>query len=147
MDEIWTVGYGGVQPTAFVPFLQKEGVRALIDVRLRPDRASMGSYVRARDPGRGIQALLAPAGIEYVHLTELGNLFVDDASRWQSRYAALLDRAGEVVLERTLELLPSLPRPFALMCSEKDPAQCHRTPLAGWLARRHGWTVRHLVAS
>jgi hypothetical protein len=52
---VFTVGYGGRKPDELVDLLRDNGVRALVDVRVRPDRASMGVWVKAKDPGKGIE--------------------------------------------------------------------------------------------
>lgn len=147
MPELMTIGYGGRKPADLVAALVAAGVRTVVDVRLRPDRASLGSFARARDPARGIEGLLGAAGVGYAHYTELGNLFLDDETGWPERYRRLLELAGEVVLERLVRDAGALPGPLALLCAERRVAECHRGPLAGWLAPLlpgGPWTVRHL---
>ena len=63
--KIYTIGYGGQVPREFTEALSARGIKAIVDVRLRPDRASMGAFVKAKAPAKGIQGLLAAAGIEY----------------------------------------------------------------------------------
>jgi uncharacterized protein DUF488 len=123
--KFFTVGYGGHEPQKFVELLKRHGVISLCDVRLRPDRASMGSYQLARTPEKGIQRLLGEQGIRYVHLQELGNIFVglDD---WRGRYSRLLQMAGALLVERLI----GLHSPICLMCAEKDVAECHRLQIA-----------------
>jgi uncharacterized protein (DUF488 family) len=137
---VYTIGYGGRAPGQFVGLLAAAGVRTVVDVRLRPDRASMGAYVLAKAPDRGIERMLADAGIGYRSLVELGNVFLgrDD---WPPLYAQLIDRAGELLTAR----LEEVPGPYCLMCAEKRPEECHRTTIAAYLARTRGVDVVHLA--
>ena len=137
----FTIGYGGRAPGDLLRILIDEGVQLIVDVRQDPSRAAMGSYVRARDPARGIVGLLRSAGIDYVWLGEaLGNPWRDEHAfpDWRQRYADLL------AYEPTrLAGLRDLATPFALLCAEKDPARCHRTQIADALSA-DGFTIRDL---
>jgi len=134
----YTIGYGGRQPQDFLALLQRHGIKTVVDVRLRPDRASLGIYTQARSPEKGIQGLLLKAGIDYVSLVELGNLFRGDA-QWRERYRRLMARAGDILLER----LSDIAGPFCLLCAERHPPECHRQVIAEYLIQQE-WEVEHL---
>lgn len=136
--KFFTIGYGGRKPQEFLSSLQHHGIQTIVDVRLRPDRASMGIYTQAKSPEKGIQGLLRQAGIDYLSLTELGNLFRDD-EHWRERYRLLLERAGDLLTERLLSVAP----PFCLMCAEQRVNDCHRRDIAEYLVKR-GWEVEHI---
>jgi uncharacterized protein (DUF488 family) len=136
---LFTIGYGGRKPSDFVDCLLAAGVRTVVDVRLRPNNAAMGAYVKAKSAETGIEHLLARAGIGYRSLIELGNVFFD-CPDWQLKYAELLERAGDLLVGR----LAGLPQPMCLLCAEKNPAECHRTQIAESLARRR-FEVKHLL--
>jgi uncharacterized protein (DUF488 family) len=138
---VFTAGYGNRSPDAVLDLLAAAGVRRVVDVRLRPDKARLAAFAlasAASDPAKGIRALLARRGIEHVSLLELGNLFLD-LDDWQTPYRALVERAGPILFERLL----AIPGDFALFCAEVDPAACHRGILAEHLART-GRRIVHL---
>ncbi len=134
----YTVGYGGRQPQAFVALLQQHGIATVVDVRLRPDRASMGVYARARSAEKGIQGLLAGGGMDYASLPELGNLFME-CEDWAPRYARLFAAMGPLLLER----LAAQPLPWCLLCAERQATACHRQYIAEHLTQQ-GWEIIHI---
>ena len=115
------------------------GVRSIADVRIHPERASMGAYVKARTADKGIEKLLVDQGIAYRSILELGNLF-RDLEDWRPAYSALFERAGDLLVAR----LGELPEPFCLMCAEERVADCHRLVIAEFLVATRGWTVEHI---
>jgi len=135
----YTIGYGGRAPAELASLLVHHNVRSIADVRIHPERASMGSYVKARTADKGIEKLLADHGIAYRSILELGNMF-RDLDDWRPSYRALFDRAGELLVARIAEL----PEPFCLMCAEKRVSDCHRLVIADFLVATKGWTVEHI---
>lgn len=136
----FTIGYGGRTPDEFANLLAAHGVKTVVDVRLRPDKSAMGSYAKAKDAEKGISGLLARAGIGYVSLPELGNMFME-YDDWPARYEKFLDTAGPLLFDR----LAPVPGPICLMCAEKKATECHRRHIAEYLKRAKGWTFTHIV--
>jgi uncharacterized protein (DUF488 family) len=136
---VFTIGYGGRSKDDFLANLNANGVKTVVDIRLRPDRASMGIWIKAKTPDKGIESWLNEAGIAYRSLIELGNLFLDFPD-WQGRYRRLLDAAGELLTERLFNISGQV----CLMCAEKRVAECHRQQVAEYLARNWGTSIKHL---
>jgi len=136
--KLYTIGYGGRQPQDFVKILKENGIKVIVDVRLRPERASIGLYAKAKSSSKGIQGLLKKGGIEYIHLVELGNIFLE-YDDWQEKYKRLFEKAGDLLTER----LTGIPAPFCLLCAEKQVTKCHRQYIAEYLVRQ-GWEVEHI---
>ena len=137
--KFYTIGYGGRLPDEFARLLVARGVRLVADVRIRPDRASMGAFVKARTAEKGIEKLLSERGIAYRSFLELGNLFreLDD---WRVPYRELFERAGGLLVSRLVDL----PDSFCLLCAEKRVSECHRLVIADFLVASRGWAVEHI---
>ncbi len=140
LTALFTIGYGGRAPEDLCATLVAAEVVTVVDCRARPDRSSMGAFVKAADPAKGIQGLLGRAGLGYVSRPELGNPFRDDPD-WRRRYGRLLEGAAGVLTERLL----GVAGPLALLCAERSVADCHRGPLADALVAQGGYRlVAHL---
>lgn len=135
----FTIGYGGRAPAELLALLASSQVKTVVDVRIRPDKAAMGSFAKAKDADKGIAGLLARGGIGYVSLPELGNLFLD-YDDWPERYGKFLDAAGPLLFDR----LAGAPGPICLLCAEKKVSECHRRHIAAYLERTAGWRFQHL---
>jgi len=136
--KFYTIGYGGRKPEDLVDLLKRKNIKTIVDVRLRPDRASFGIYKRANEADKGIQGLLKKNGISYVSLLELGNMFIEYED-WQARYQRLLEKAGDLLIDR----LRTIPPPFCLMCAERKAAECHRYLITEFLVSK-GHKVEHI---
>lgn len=135
----YTIGYGGREPAEFVELLKKNGVRTVVDVRLKPGRAYRECYVKAKTPGAGIEKLLADAGIGYIWLPELGNVYMKDEDWWK-KYEALIEKEGD---QRTRRLA-DVEKPFCFLCAEKRSVGCHRKVIADYLVKEKDWKVENL---
>jgi uncharacterized protein (DUF488 family) len=137
--KIFTAGYGGRKKEEFIALMRNNGIRTVVDVRLRPDRASMGIWVKAKTPDKGIENWLSEAGIGYRSLIELGNVFMgfDD---WRSPFRKLLESSGELLTDR----LAGIPEPWCLLCAEKYAGDCHRQLIAEYLVKHKDAEVHHL---
>lgn len=122
MKKVFTIGYGNRTPEEFVFLLKANGVKRVIDVRLRPDRAHLGCYKKATSRDKGIERLLSEKDIEYHSFIELGNIFIEYED-WEDRYRRMLESAGDLFFTK----LYQLPTPFCLLCCEILASQCHRT--------------------
>ena len=137
--QLYTIGYGGRRPQDFVEALLACGVRTVVDVRLRPDRAHLGTFVKANSPDKGIERVLNAVGIQYRALPELGNVF-REVPAWESLYSELIKRAGDMLTAR----VHALEDPLCLLCAERDVQRCHRRQIADYLAGT-GYDVEHIA--
>jgi len=127
----YTIGYGGRTPSEFVQLLVDSSVKTIADIRLRPQRASMGYYVLAKSPDKGIEGLLGRAGIRYCWIEELGNPFLGEED-WHGRYRQLIQGEGELRCRKLFELQG----PVCLLCAEKSVSDCHRLHVANFLIQQ-----------
>lgn len=126
---IFTIGYEGATQDELIAALRSGGVERVIDVRAVP---------LSRKPGFSKSVLaagLAEAGIDYVHLKALGTPAEGREAARKGRwdvlarvYAAQLETA-EAGADAARLIALAGDKPSALLCFERDPAHCHRTPL------------------
>jgi uncharacterized protein (DUF488 family) len=131
--KIATIGYQGRTARELIDILRAAGVKVVVDVRLTP---------RSRKQGlskNGLAERLRHAGIEYLHLPQLGNprdnrdAFRRGDETAVERYRAVLETPeGQAAVDQLLWLATQ--QRIALMCFEHEAAECHRSMVAEALA-------------
>lgn len=126
---IFTIGYEATTVTEFLAALTKAGVKQVIDVRAVPNSRRPGF---SKNP---LKNALAEVGIDYVHLKALGTPADGRAAARAGRqedlkriYAGQLDLPEAIVQSEQMRELAA-ERPSALLCYEREPAECHRSLL------------------
>lgn len=129
MPRIFSIGYEGATIDAFLDVLDAAGVTTLVDVRAVP---------LSRKPGfskRALAAALAERGIGYRHLQRLGTpaegrnaARAGDTARMRAIYLDHLE-APDAQAEMAMLVDQARESPSALLCFERQPADCHRSVL------------------
>ncbi len=126
---LFTIGYEGATQAELIAALRAAGVERVIDVRAVP---------LSRKPGFSKNVLAAglkEAGIDYIHLKALGT---PPAGREAARKGRMEEmrrifadqlETPEAGVDAVRMIALAAERPSALLCFERDPAGCHRTPL------------------
>ncbi|MGX9789612.1 DUF488 domain-containing protein [Mycobacterium sp. MMS18-G62] len=132
-----TVGYQDRTVDQLIETLATASVKVLVDVRLTP---------LSRKPGlskNGLATRLRDAGIEYLHLPQLGNprdnrdAFRRGKADAKQRYQAVLATPdARSALDELLWLARQ--QRVALMCFERDASQCHRAMVVDALIAEAG---------
>jgi len=139
MTPLLTAGYQGSTPETLFATVCTAGARVLIDVRAVP-------WSRRPDFTRAALAeAAAVVGLRYVHIGGLGNPAKTDPTGGPGMTAYLATPVGRAALDEVVFLMAESDGPVALMCMERDPAQCHRSIVAVALSALTGAPVRHLT--
>lgn len=146
---VWTIGHWTCPPAVVLHTLDSAGIDLLVDVRKMP-----GSRRSPQFNADEMPSWLAPAGIGYLHLAELGGRRpeqkgVDPGRNAGWRNASFKNYADYTLtpqFEAGLDRLTGLAtdRHVAVMCGEPMPWRCHRLLISNTLTAR-GWTVVHLM--
>ena len=142
--QVFTIGHSNHGPETFLALLQGHSVKEVFDVRSAPYSRYMPhfNYDNLRDR-------LDSADISYAFLgEELGGRpkdrsFYDESGRVV--YEALADSdLFDDGIRRVVRAADE--RRVAVMCSEKEPLDCHRSLLIGKALVERGLSVAHILA-
>ena len=129
MPTIFTIGYEQATQDSVVGALQGAGVEVLADIRYLP---------LSRRPGfskSSLRAAVEEAGIGYRHFKQLGTPAEGRTAARRGDHAELARvYAGQLELPEALAQMAELralaeDRRVALLCYERDAAECHRSLL------------------
>ncbi|MYE31485.1 MAG: DUF488 domain-containing protein [Chloroflexi bacterium] len=139
---ILTVGHGNLPQDALIRHLLDAGVERLVDVRSTPYSRWHPHFNRRR-----IDEAVGAVGIAYEWESALGGRPDDPALRTVDGAPDYALMAEHPTFLEALDRLVATAEgaSTAIMCSEGDPARCHRTLLITPLLGERGVTVRHLL--
>ena len=144
---ILTVGHSTRPVDVFIPLLLAHGVTLLVDVRTIP-RSRHNPQFNADT----LPAVLAGAGIDYLHMKGLGGLrhplHLSPNTGWQnSSFRGFADYMLTAEFTGALDRLVELAQQsrVAVMCAEAVPWRCHRSLIADALTVR-GVEVEHIFS-
>ncbi|HEY7502554.1 MAG TPA: DUF488 domain-containing protein [Gemmatimonadales bacterium] len=140
-----TVGYQGATVRSFLDALGEAGVDLLVDVR------AVASSRRAGFAKSALAANLEAAGIEYLHLRDLGTPAPGRAAARAGRHAEmrriyrkhLKTEAAQSAMGMLASIVRS--RHACLLCFEADPTHCHRSLVADALGGLVHLRITHLA--
>jgi len=143
MSAVFTIGHSNHSLARFLELLAGAGIEMVADVRSAPVSRHAPQFNKA-----ALSKSLHGAAISYAFLgRELGGrpadpaLYTDGIADFERMARTTLFREG---LKRVTT--DALWLRVALMCSEKDPLDCHRCLLAGRALAENGHDVRHILA-
>jgi uncharacterized protein (DUF488 family) len=144
MTTLATIGYEGATQDQVIERLRSAGVEVLIDVR------AVAASRRAGFSKGVLAASLAAAGIDYVHLRQLGTPKPGRDAARHGRVAEmhaiyedhLREPAAQLELARAREIASE--RKAALLCFEADVHRCHREIVAERICAELGCGVENL---
>lgn len=142
---VYTIGYEGKSVDEFLNILINRGIQLIIDVRHNPIARSYGYHKST------IRKLSEKLGIDYLHFQELGVTSEKRQSlKTKEDYRELMKYYKSNILMRESKSVDQIAtvmkvKPSILMCVEKDPSYCHRTPLANEIAKINSLPVVNLA--
>lgn len=141
---ILTLGHSNHSPDALLRLLLRHGVDEVVDVRSAPYSRYLPHFNR-----ESINAALDAVGIAYTYLGgELGGR-PNDRSCYDSdgrvQYGRVADTDGfDDGIRRIVRGADE--RQLVLLCTEKEPLECHRTLLVARRLAERGVAVAHILA-
>ena|SRR5437868_13533958 len=142
MLRIFTIGHSIHSSEHFVQLLQQHQTEVLVDTRSAPYSRYSPQFDR-----EALRTLIGASGMKYLFLGDLVGGRPRDEGHYDEQGRALYGKMG-----KDKEFLGGIARVergaamyrLTLMCSEEDPAHCHRRLLIGRVLAEHGAELLHI---
>ena len=143
-QRLYTIGHSTRPLDELVALLRENGIERLADIRRYPGSRRYPHF--SRD---ALAATLPQAGIEYIHVPQLGGRRKprEDSpnTAWRNeQFRAYADHMASEEFRDAVDNLLASEQTTAVMCAEAVPWRCHRHLLADELVRR-GIEVVHIL--
>ena len=143
---IYTIGHSTHSIEVFLSMLQSFDIKTVVDIRRFP-----GSRKYPQFDQENLKNSLEKAGIQYIHLVDLGGRRKADKDSkntvWKNEsfrgYADYMETEAFAKGVEQLEQI-ALKQATAYMCSEAVWWRCHRSMVSDYLKAK-GWNVLHIM--
>ena len=142
--QVHTIGYASHSQERFLELLRRSKIQLVVDVRSRPTSRRMPHF-----HWEGLQVWLPRARVGYLRMGHGLGGFPADRRLYKANGKANYDlMARRKPFRAALSNLIKIARGkrVAVMCTEEDPARCHRNLLVGRELARRGVQVMHIRA-
>jgi len=138
----YTIGHSSHPSEHFVELLKQHQIEVLVDTRSAPYSRYSPQFDR-----ESLRELVSAAGIKYLYLGDVIGGRPRDESHYDEHGRARYAKMGKD--EEFLQAIARLEQGaaefrVALMCSEEDPAHCHRRLLVGRVLVERGAELLHI---
>ena len=142
-DPLYTIGHSNHLMVQFLSLLKGCGITAVADVRSQPYSRHYPQFSQG-----ALKISLQEAGIAYVFLgKELGARSENPACYRHGKVSYELLAKEPLFSEGLNRLRKGMENHrIAIMCSEKDPLNCHRAILVARRLHENGTSVEHILA-
>jgi uncharacterized protein (DUF488 family) len=143
MEHIFSIGHGNKDIETFIQELKSFSISFLIDIRTKP--FSKWNPVFNQDT---LKFLISKQAIKYVYMgDDLGGLPRDISCYTNGKVDYDILKTKDFFQKGLERLLVANQKGLniAIMCSESNPAECHRTKLIGIELQKKGVGLRHIV--
>ncbi len=144
ISHILSVGHGNKSIETFILELKSFDVKYLIDIRSKPYSKYSSQFNQ-----EVLMHFLEKENIRYVFMGDLlGGLPQDISCYTEGKvdYDKLKTKEFFIAGLNRLELANEKELNSAIMCSENNPSECHRTKLIGVELQKRGIELRHIIA-
>lgn len=146
MKTLYSIGHSNQSREAFLSLLQKYSIAYLIDIRSRPYSRFNPQYNQ-----KALDHFLSEHDIRYVFMgNELGGRPEDPSCYNTNGYPDYEKMKTKDFFIKGINWLRTAYEkeiPAAIMCSEGNPAQCHRSRLIGKALLKEGIILQHIKLS
>jgi uncharacterized protein (DUF488 family) len=142
MRTIFTIGHSSHPPERFAALLRQHEIGVLVDTRSAPYSRFTPQFDR-----EALRQLVAGAGVKYLYLGDVVGRRPRDERCYDAEGRVLYGRvAAQPEFLEAVERLERGADEFrvALLCSEEDPAHCHRRLLISRVLLTRGAEIQHI---
>ena len=139
---IYTIGHSNYDANQFVTMLHAYSIEIVVDIRSAPYSKYCPQFNKET-----IVQILNNCGIKYLFLGKELGARPDSPECYEFNKVQFDKVKGTELFKQGMERIKDgiSKRTVTLMCSEKDPINCHRTILVSRVLKEEGIEVRHIL--